>query len=286
MTLTSEHTSRNLHLIHIIIRIARDFVKRKRSQKSFFVIFSAEINNSAFAAYNNDVETITVTERGENRPYISYLYGKVKNKFSFLPAYFELIDGEDRASVVVKTERKYCPYVRKYTEERIAEVIAIGYKYRYFKRTLFVPFLSEAEREILYVALVAADLSEDREFIERKVSGSGEYCIDGTFCFRLSALKERWEKIASCVPREFSSVALESFLDFLVGEGEKKVFLKEGVVYDEAYRPVQRSPLVGKQSEIFEILLCGAGDVYCFGDLNESARNFLKKYYTEKAFFC
>ena len=35
--------------------------------------------------------------------------------------------------IALKTESGYCPYVRKFIEEYIADVIAIGYKYAYFE---------------------------------------------------------------------------------------------------------------------------------------------------------
>lgn len=232
------------------------------------------------------MEKITVTERGEHSPYMSYLYSKVTDKFSFLPTTSEqLLEGE-RTTLVFKAERKYCPYIRKYTEENVAEVIAVGYKYRYFQDELSLPLLKKEEKDILLTALVAADFAEDREYIKRQLSGSREYCIDGTFHFRLSDLKSRWKKISEYVPTEFNAVSLESFVEFLVGEGEEKIFLKDGEAYDEEYRTLSRSRLLGEKSLVREILLSGAGNVYCFGAPDGKTKDFLKKYYKEKAIFC
>ena len=44
------------------------------------------INNFVFSAYNNRVEEITITQNGFDGLYMSYLYGKVRDRFSFLPA--------------------------------------------------------------------------------------------------------------------------------------------------------------------------------------------------------
>lgn len=256
---------------------------RKRSR---FPFFGRKINNSRFTAYNNDVEKITVTERGENAPYMSYLYGKVTDKFSFLPTTSEKLKEGDRTALVFKAERKYCPYIRKYTEENVADVIAIGYKYRYFKDLLVLPLLNGEEKDVLLCALVAADYAEDHAYVREKLKGHGQYCIDGTFHFQLSELKERWKKIADYVPTEFGGASLESFIDFLAGEGENRIFLKDGEAYDEEYRKQSKSELIGKPSLIREILLSGAGNIYCFGSQEKKTEEFLKKYYKEKVVFC
>ena len=66
----------------------------------------------------------------------------------------------------------------------------------------------------------------------------------------------------------------------------QKVFLKNGRVYDENYRQSSRSLLTGAGWMIGEVLLSGAEQVYCFGEMEESVTAFLKKYYGEKAVFC
>jgi hypothetical protein len=232
------------------------------------------------------VEKITVTQNGEACPYMSYLYTKVTDRFSFLPADSRLVYSGDRTVASFQSEEKYCPYIRNYTEERIADVIAVGYKYNYFASTLRLPCLSKKGRELLFVALVSADLAEDRGFIRRKVSGSEEYCIDGTYHFRLSELKTRWKGIADYVPTDFSESSLDGFLDFLIGESNGKVFLKDGKLYDEDYRRLDLSSLIGKENPIYEILLSGPDNIYCFGKTDAETREFLKKYYKEKAVFC
>lgn len=232
------------------------------------------------------MEKITVTQSGAKSPYMSYLYGKVTDKFSFLPADSDLDAEGERTVLIFRSEKRYCPYIRRYTEENIAEVIAIGYKYQYFKSTLFLPLLNELEREMLLSALVAADLPDDKEYIRKQLAGSAEYCIDGTYNFRLKDLKTRWKGITEYIPSEFSSSSLESFLEFLIGENRGKVFLKDGKLYDEEYRPLNRSALTGGESPVKEILLSGADNIYCFGTPERATKEFLKKYYKEKAVFC
>lgn len=217
---------------------------------------------------------------------MSYLYTKVTDRFSFLPADSKLVRDGDRTFVNFCSEKKYCPYIRSYTEDRIAEVIAVGYKYRYFASKLCLPCLSAERKRLLFVALVSADLEEDRAFVRRRLEGVGEYCIDGTYNFRLSELKTRWRGIAEYIPTDFSEYSLDGFLDFLIGENKGKVFLKDGKLYDEDYRRLDLASLVGAEKPIYEILLSGADNIYCFGSTDDETREFLKKYYKEKAVFC
>ena len=217
---------------------------------------------------------------------MSYLYGKVRDRFSFLPSVCDLACDGESAEIAFKTEREYCPYVRKFAEEHIADVIAVGYKYSFFEKRLRLPLLTDMKKRLLITALVAADYKEDCGYITRRIRGCTSYCIDGLFHFRLQDLKRRWEEVAEYIPTDMGEASLEGFLGFLVEDGEGKLFLKNGKVYDEEYRPLSKSLLTGVESPIGEIVLGGAERVYCFGEVDEDTKSFLKKYYGEKAVFC
>jgi hypothetical protein len=133
---------------------------------------------------------------------------------------------------------------------------------------------------------VAADYKEDRTFIVRRIRGFERYCIDGLFNFRLRDMQKRWEEIVDYIPTDMGESSMDGFLEFLIEDGEGKLFLKNGKVYDEEYRPLNRSLLTGVESPVGEILLGGAERVYCFGEVDEETQAFLKKYYREKAVFC
>ncbi len=244
------------------------------------------INNFVSLAYNKGVEEIMITQNGFDGLYMSYLYGKVRERFSFLPSACDMARHGECTAIAFKTERAYCPYVRKFTEEHIADVIAIGYKYAFFDKRLTLSLLSRMQRRVLLTALVAADYKEDRGYILRRVRGISNYCIDGLFHFRLQELQRRWEEIVECIPADMGRVATEGFLGFWAEDGEGKIFVKEGKVYDGEYRPLTRSILTGVESTLGEILLSGAEQVYCFGETEEELKEFLKKYYGEKVYFC
>ena len=194
-------------------------------------------------------------------------------------------DGE-QTSIALKTEQAYCPYIRRFTEDNLAEVVAVGYKYAYFDKRLHVPLLSENKRRILITALVGADLREDKAYALRRFRGNENYSLDGIYHFRLRELIRRWQEIADYVPVDMSEPSLSGFLEFLSEDGKGKLFIKNNKVYDEEYRLLKKSTLTGKETVIGEVILSGAERVYCFGETERETALFLKKYYGEKAIFC
>ncbi len=192
----------------------------------------------------------------------------------------------DHTEIAFKTERAYCPYVRRFTEDHIADVIAVGYKYNYFEKRLALPLLSKLQRRMLLTALIAADYADDRAFIARKIRGFESYCLDGMFHFRLQELQKRWDGIVDYIPTDMGESAMDGFIEFLIEDGEGKLYVKDGKVYGEDYRALTKSLLTGVESPVGEILLGGAQQIYCFGAVDSETENFLKKYYGEKAIFC
>lgn len=232
------------------------------------------------------MEEITISQNGFDSLYMSYLYGKVCERFSFLPSTCGIEKKGDCTEIAFQTEREYCPYVRRFTEDNIADVIAVGYKYDYFEKRLTLPLLSKLKKRLLLTALVAADYKDDRAFIARKIRGLANYCLDGMFHFRLRDLQKRWDGIIDYIPTDMGEVSLDGFVEFLIEDGEGKLFIKDGKVYGEDYRQLSRSLLTGVESPIGEILLGGAEQVYCFGEVDGETKAFLNKYYGEKAVFC
>ncbi len=236
-------------------------------------------------AYNNSVEEITITQNGFNESYMSYLFGKVKGRFSFLPGNMRLQADGNEMKICLKLQSAYCPYVRKFAEDNIADVIAIGYKYHYFQSRIRLPLLNEEQKHVLLTALVAADYKEDKAYIARRIVGFENYCLDGVFHFRLQRLKARWDEVVGYVPADMGASSMEGFMEFLAEDGEEKVFIKEGKVYDKEYRVLSKSALTGKQSIVAELLLGSAGEVYCFGETDETTAAFLKRYYPTRTVF-
>jgi hypothetical protein len=120
----------------------------------------------------------------------------------------------------------------------------------------------------------------------KRLRGFHSYCLDGVFHFRLQELTRRWQSIADYVSADIGESALDGFLEFLTEDGEGKLYVKDGKVYDGEYRLLNKSRLTGEESTIGEILLGNAERIYCFGELDRETERFLKKYYGAKAVFC
>ena len=231
------------------------------------------------------MEKITVTQNGRDDAYALYVYEKVKERFSFLPASFQILPEGDRTKVEFSSEERYCPYIRKITQRCIADVLALGYKYCFFEKKLPLPLLNEQEKKLLLTALTAADYREDYAYIFSKLKGFEEYAIDGVYNFRLSDLKARWTDVMKYISPDFCGAYLESFISFLIDEGEGRAYYKDGKVYDEEYRVLEKSKLIGGYSPVRELVLSGVKEVYCYSSPDRETKTFLEKYYKENAVF-
>ena len=235
------------------------------------------------------MEKITVTEnirKDRKDLHIPYLYKKIKEKFDFVSSECTIEKQGGDSCFIFEGEEGFCPHLRKYACEHISDILSIGYKYEYFNKRLFLPLLDEKERNLLVTALVAADYPEDRRYVCRRLDGMLNCSLDGVFAFRLSELKGRWQEIIDYIPADFGKYSLEGFLDYVIGDSEGKAYLKDGKVYDENYRLLDKSELIGERSVIADLLLAGVNFVYCFGEIDEDTKLFLKKYYKEKVVFC
>ncbi len=214
-----------------------------------------------------------------------YLFKRLSDRFNDLVD-FSKINLEDRETIALKTDKKYSAMLRNFTEDNIADTLSIGYKYKFFKNKLNLPYLDKKEKEILYYSLVSADLEEDKSYIRYHLHGLENYFLDGIYSFRLRSLTDRWNKITEYIPLEFSVSSLDSFMNFVTEEGVNKVFLKKGKVYDENYNVLKKTLLCGEYSPVGEIILAKTESVYAFDTPEHDTMMFLKKYYSEKLFFC
>ena len=270
-----------------IVLLQKDNVKRLRLLNRIPISKSGKIfgrvNKSPQSAYNKFVSEITVSERLDKSAYITYLYNTLSDVLSRTGGRGELQLGEERATLRIVSGRED-EQLKKRLDERIAEIIGIGYKYAFLGERLRV-CLSSREKRLLSAALIAADFEGDKAFIRRKLEGTERYSIDGFYHFRLGALREKWSKIVDYIPEGFSSADLKRFCDFLVGESRRKIYVKDGAVFGENFMPLRRSRLTGQEDTETEIMLSDAGFVYCLGEVEASVEDFLQKYYAERAVF-
>lgn len=231
------------------------------------------------------MEQLTVSDREEHCRYIAYVAGAltaIGNRSAHIAfeggrVVFTLgADGEESA-------------LRRLAEERIADVICIGYKYSVLRGQIDPEGLCAQDREILLTAVIAADYAEDKKYVAARLGSPGRYTIDGFFNFRLKELREKWQGVAACVPPVFTRGQLTEFMRFLLNTSRGKVFLKSGEVYDVRCRRLRRSALIGDASAemntLREIVLSGAGKVECLGSPTALQENFLRRFYGGRVFF-
>ncbi len=227
------------------------------------------------------MEQITVSERRENRTYITYIYNALANEVMRLGGKEELVFDTDRMAIVLHGANGDAVTLLK---DKIAEVIAIGYKYHFLTKNLHAS-LGKEETHVLYSALIAADLEGDKAYVRHKLDRLSECAIDGFYTFRLAPLREKWEKIIGYVPSSFCSRDLQKFCDFMVGESRLKVYVRGNEVFGDNFIPLHRRRLTGREDVKTEIMLSDAGFVYCLGEVEGEVGDFLQKYYAERAIF-
>ena len=228
------------------------------------------------------MEIIEFSERSGHRIFLSYLYNTLLPDAVSLGGRGEIEFYGDRAVVRIAV-----PDMRAFSgraADAVAEVLCVGYKYRFLEKSLCV-CLPRRERRLLAAALIAADYAGDVAYVKRKIPVQPRCAVDGVYTFRLGALREKWEKIVAYIPAGFSVSDLKRFCEFLSGESNNTIYLKGNAVYGEDFLPLRRSRLTGAEDIETEIVLSDAGFIYCLGEVEDSLGDFLQKYYAERAIF-
>lgn len=233
---------------------------------------------------------ITVSESNSKNLNVAYIYNSMTRYLSICGADADITFDDSRTNLVMTAENRFHSYLRKFTEERVAEAVAIGYKYALFQNNIRPAGLSESDRDVLLCALVSADFDEDKRYIAERLKDIRIYSIDGFFNFRLQALKEKWTGIIDCIPCCFTERDLRDFLDYIFDEREKTVVhFKEGELYDSEYVRLKRSALIDggldNNSLVRELLLSGATEVECLTNPPSSLCDVLKKFYGGRVTF-
>ena len=206
-----------------------------------------------------------------------YIKNSLSELFSHAGATAETSFADKRAKLSVEFPDYYEDIVRAEISDRLGEVIAVNYKYEYFKSLIKVSGLTATENEILLASLIAADLPED----------AGYAAVDGIFNFRLQPLKKKWKDIASYMPDVFMNSQLKDFISYLLENKKKRVYVDNGKVYDSHYRRLKRCELLSGNDAIIvrEVILSNCGEVELAGKVDETDEKYLKEYYGDKIFF-
>lgn len=233
------------------------------------------------------MENITITERNADSGNVTYLSNTLSELFCQLHCEVACCENTDRAIMNIRCSEEYADIVRAETADRIAEVIAVQYKYRFFSTSLKISGLSEIEREILLASLIAADLEEDKKYANKRLFGLKNIAIDGAYNFLMRPLLYKWRDIIEYIPSVFIGAQLKDFITYMLEGRKKRVYVDDGKVYDVHYRLLRRCALLGGQGARItrEVLLSGGGEVELFGSLESDDEYYLKEYFGDKIYF-
>ncbi len=230
---------------------------------------------------------MTVTEKDCNESNLEYIVTSLGEVFNHTQSNISIKRAGSRSVLEVEFPERYSEIINAEIADKIAEVIAINYKYDYFLRELKISGLSDTENEILLATLIAADLEEDKKYAFDKIKGSYELAIDGTFNFRLQPLKRKWADVVSYMPPSFINSQLKDFISYLLENKKKKVYVDGEKVYDAHYRRLKRCNLLGgeKVNLLREILLSNCGEIEISGNIPKDDEVYLKELYKDKIYF-
>ena len=231
--------------------------------------------------------TITVSENYKNYCNIEYVKNTLNEILTHTKSNLELKQTDDRIEFNIQCSDSYSEIIKLEIMDKIAEIIAIRYKYTYFKNQIKIGGLTPDEKEILFASLIAADLDADKKYCYNKCKDFTDIAIDGAYNFYLSPLKKKWEDVVSYMPSCFINSQLKDFITYLLENKKKKVYIDGGKVFDSHFRRLKRCDLLGGENVkiIREVLLSNCGEIELSGNLPIEDEKYLKEFYGDKITF-
>ena len=229
---------------------------------------------------------LTLTDKDFHEGNIDYIRFALSEFLSQAECRTEVKRAGGRSVFTVECPAYYADIVRREICDKAADVVAVNYKYAYFKKLISAFGLSGIEKELLLTSLIAADLEEDKRYAFGRLSGFEYVAVDGIFQFRMRPLKSKWQGIVNCMPEYFQGSQLKDFITYLLEDKKRKVFVEGEKVYDADYRRLSRGELMDKGLEegriVREVLLSGCGEVEVNSPLPATDEKYLKEYFGDK----
>lgn len=231
---------------------------------------------------------ISISDKEINDKNIYYIQSGTAEILSSTGSRFDLKKMGSRIVLSIDCPDNYFDILKAELSDKTAEVIAVKYKYDFYKKRLPLEGLNKIEKEILIASLIAADLEDDKRYaFDRIKEEDAEIAVDGTFNFRLKPLKRKWEEVVSYIPSGFLTNQMYEFISYLLENKKKRVYVENGRVYDAHFRRLKRTDLLDLQSEsvLLEVLLSNCGVIELCGKIPEIDEKYLKEFYGDKIIF-
>lgn len=227
---------------------------------------------------------ITVTEKDCNLKNLYYIQTTLAELFKGAKCSVNISTAGSRNLLSIDCPEEYYEIVKAETADKVAEVIAVGYKYVFFKDSVRLAGLSSAEYELLLAGLISADFDEDKKYIFDRVKGQGEIATDGVYYFRLKPLIAKWRDIAGYMPNCFLNTQLKDFILYLSENKKKKTFIDKGKVYDCHFRRLLRADLMDgdKLRLIKEIILSNCSEVEICGEIPDEDEYYIREFFGDR----
>ncbi len=230
---------------------------------------------------------INISENAVNESNLLYVQSAISDFCECADCSARLKNVGDRAVLTITFSECYKDIIHSEIADKIAEIIAIKYKYDFFKQEISVSGLKSIEKEILFTSLIAADLDDDKKYSFSKLIDYSDFAIDGVYNFRLKPLKKKWQDVCSYIPTCFMTSQLSEFVKFLLENKKKRVYIEGGRVYDSHFRRLKRCSLLGGEGvEVLrEVLLSNCGKIDLCGNVPEDDERYLREFYSDKITF-
>ena len=191
------------------------------------------------------MEEFTLSEERVNGGFVAHLYNALLPAAVAAGGAGELSFGGDRAAIRIRAPEG--AQIKQAAAEAVAEIVCIGYKYRFMEERLSV-CLSRRERRLLISALIAADFAGDAAYVRRKAKVGGEWAVDGFWNFRLAALREKTgeKEGVVCGTGEIGGVQCAIFsMDYRFMMGSMGHAVGEKIARTFEYATEHKLPVVG-----------------------------------------
>ena len=228
---------------------------------------------------------IYITDKTGQTNNLNYVKNTLSELFYALSVGVDIKTEGARDSMTLTIPDDYFTTVQVEVADKLAEIIAISYKYAFFKDKVHVSGLTSLEKELLTLSLISADFEEDKGYAFTRLKNESIISLDGMYNFRLKALKKKWCEIVDCMPTCFMKSQLKDFIGFLIETRKNVVYVDNKKVYDTHYRRLRRTDLLENREEcpiIKEILLSDGGRVEITGDIEKEDEEYLKEFFVGK----